>query len=99
MIKIPEGKARIVIERVTPVVDSGRFPVKKTVGEVVIVEADILVDGHDAISAEVLYRHESESDWNATAMVLVAKRSVACRLPRAGVRNSLLYVAGLDRSF
>ncbi len=71
MIKIPEGKARIVIERVTPVVDSGRFPVKKTVGEVVIVEADILADGHDAISAEVLYRHESESDWNATEMVLV----------------------------
>ncbi|MGB6066866.1 MAG: alpha-1,4-glucan--maltose-1-phosphate maltosyltransferase [Desulfomonilaceae bacterium] len=71
MIKIPEGKARIVIERVSPVVDSGRFPVKKTVGEVVIVEADILADGHDVISAEVLYRHESEPDWNATEMVLV----------------------------
>ncbi len=58
-----EGRARVIIESVSPQVDAGRFPAKRTVGDTVDVEADIFTDGHDAISAVLLYRHESERNW------------------------------------
>jgi starch synthase (maltosyl-transferring) len=47
---------RVVIEGVTPQVDAGRFAVKRTTGERVEVAADIFADGHDRISAVLLYR-------------------------------------------
>jgi starch synthase (maltosyl-transferring) len=39
-------------------VDGGRFPVKRTVGDQVRVEADIFTDGHDAIAASLLAHRE-----------------------------------------
>lgn len=62
-------KSRIVIEGVAPEIDSGRFPIKRTVGEAVRVEADVFADGHDVVTAELLFRRESESDWNIDPMV------------------------------
>lgn len=59
---------RVVIEDITPRVDCGRFPVKRTVGEKVIVEADVFTDGHDAVAAMMLYRHDSAADWHRVAM-------------------------------
>ncbi len=50
-----EGRGRVIIEGVSPEVDAGRFPAKRTVGDLVEVEADIFTDGHDAISAVLLY--------------------------------------------
>jgi starch synthase (maltosyl-transferring) len=46
-----EGRQRVIIERVEPEIDAGRFPIKRTVGEKVVVEADIFADGHDVLSA------------------------------------------------
>ncbi len=63
-----DGRARVIIERVTPEIDAGRFPVKRITGDVVVVEADIFGDGHDLLSAVVRYRHESESDWSESPM-------------------------------
>ncbi len=40
---------RVAIEAVTPAVDDGSFPVKRLVGEVVTVEADVICDGHDKL--------------------------------------------------
>ena len=34
----------------------GKFPVKRVVSEKVMVKADIFCDGHDEMSAELLYR-------------------------------------------
>ncbi|MFB3853062.1 MAG: alpha-1,4-glucan--maltose-1-phosphate maltosyltransferase [Vicinamibacterales bacterium] len=48
---------RVVIERVEPEIDAGRFPVKRTIGEPVDVSADIFADAHDRIAAVVRYRH------------------------------------------
>lgn len=45
------GRRRVLIERVEPELDAGRFPIKRTVGERVVVEADIFGDGHDVLSA------------------------------------------------
>ena len=46
-----EGRQRVIIERVEPEIDGGRFPIKRTVGESVSVEADIFADGHDVLAA------------------------------------------------
>ena len=60
--------SRIVIEGITPQVDGGRFPAKRTIGDNVTVEADVFTDGHDAISAMLRYRHESEGRWDEVPM-------------------------------
>lgn len=44
---------RVVIEQISPLVDGGRFPIKRTVGDSVSINAVIFKDGHDLIIAEV----------------------------------------------
>ncbi|MFC1905785.1 alpha-1,4-glucan--maltose-1-phosphate maltosyltransferase [Chloroflexota bacterium] len=66
-----ETRARVTIEAVSPEIDSGRFPVKRVIGEDVVVEADIFADGHDTLSALVLYRKESSAKWIEVSMVHV----------------------------
>ncbi len=61
------ARARVVISGVTPEIEAGRFPVKRTVGEKLVVEADIFADGHDALVAVLLYRAEHESQWREVA--------------------------------
>ncbi len=46
---------RIAIERVSPLVDFGRYPAKATVGQALTIEADIFMDGHDRLAAELLW--------------------------------------------
>lgn len=57
------GRRRVQIEGVSPEIDGGRFPIKRTVGEKVHVEADMFCDGHDAIAGVILYRPESSQQW------------------------------------
>ncbi len=59
---------RVVVEGVAPQVDGGRFPVKRVVGERVVVEADLYAEGHDALVALVLHRRESEAEWTEVPM-------------------------------
>ena len=54
-------RSRVVIERVQPAIDGGRFPIKRTIGEKVVVEANIFTDGHDLLSAVVKYGSETNS--------------------------------------
>jgi starch synthase (maltosyl-transferring) len=58
-----EGRQRVQIEGVSPEIDGGRFPIKRTVGEKVHVEVDMFGDGHDAIAGVILYRPESSQQW------------------------------------
>ena len=60
--------ARVVIESVRPQVDGGRYPVKRAIGEEVLVEADVFADGHDAVACELLYKFESEREWRRMPM-------------------------------
>jgi starch synthase (maltosyl-transferring) len=66
--QIVEGKTRIIIEGVQPEIDGGRFPIKRVIGEEVMVEADIFTDGHESLSACLLHRGEDESNWTETPM-------------------------------
>ena len=64
----PAGMTRVVIENVTPELDAGHFAIKRTVGEKVMVEADIFADGHDVLTAMLKFRHKNERDWTETPM-------------------------------
>jgi len=57
-----------VIESVRPEVDCGRYPVKRALGEEVLVEADVFADGHDAVVAELLFRFLGEKNWQRVPM-------------------------------
>jgi starch synthase (maltosyl-transferring) len=63
----PDGRRRVVIEEVRPVVDCGRFPVKRVVGEKVVVEVDAIADGHDQIACRLLHAH-GRGDWTEVPM-------------------------------
>ena len=63
-----EARTRVIIEGVEPEIDSGRFPIKRIIGDKVVVEADIFADGHDVISTILLYRKEGDSNWNEVPM-------------------------------
>jgi hypothetical protein len=65
----PALQRRIVIESVAPEVDGGRFPIKRTPGEAVTVEADVFADGHDIVAAVILWRVRGDDRWNEVAMV------------------------------
>ena len=60
--------ARVVIESVRPQVDGGRYPVKRVIGEEVLVEADVFADGHDQVACVLLWRFQEETEWNAAPM-------------------------------
>jgi starch synthase (maltosyl-transferring) len=58
----------VIIERVWPEIDCGRWPVKREVGDVLIVEADILKEGHDVMAAVLKYREKGERAWHEVPM-------------------------------
>ena len=61
----------VVIENVTPSIESGRHAVKRIAGDRITVEADIFRDGHDAIAAVVKHRERGAATWRETPMALV----------------------------
>lgn len=58
----------MVIEGLKPEIEGGRFPIKRVMGQNVVVAADIFVDGYDVISALLLHRKENDPEWAETAM-------------------------------
>jgi starch synthase (maltosyl-transferring) len=55
-----DGRRRVVIERVSPEIDCGRFAIKRVIGETVVVEADVFLDGHDQVACQILYSEDGE---------------------------------------
>jgi len=64
-----DGRRRVAIEAISPEVEAGRFPAKRSLGEKVAIEADVFADGHDAVACVIRYRHQSEVAWNEVPMV------------------------------
>ena len=61
----------VVIESVAPAVDGGRYPVKREVGAVVEVSADIFKEGPDVLVAFLKSRRPGQHDWQETPMRFV----------------------------
>jgi starch synthase (maltosyl-transferring) len=62
------GRVRVVISGVSPEIECGRFPIKRVIGEVVTVEADIFSDGHEVLGAALLWKHCEDEQWTETRM-------------------------------
>jgi starch synthase (maltosyl-transferring) len=62
-ITIVDGRRRAVIEAVEPQLDYGTFPIKRVVGDEVVVRADVFGDGHDAIACALLVCQPGHDEW------------------------------------
>lgn len=64
---------RVAIEGVTPEIDGGRFPAKRTAGDTVVVECDAFADGHELLAGVLRYRWEgdavSRGGWSETPLL------------------------------
>jgi starch synthase (maltosyl-transferring) len=60
-----------VIENLQPLIDGGRYPIKRVVGQDLVVEADIFKDGHDVVAAVLKWRVLGEQRWYETPMTHV----------------------------
>ncbi len=74
-------KQTVVIENVEPTVDGGRYPVKREVGDVLQVSADIFKEGHDVLVAFLRYRAPGETSWREAPMRFVDNDRWAGELP------------------
>jgi starch synthase (maltosyl-transferring) len=61
----PSGQPppRIRIQYLTPSVDAGRWPVKRCVGDLVEVGADVFRDGHEVLRAVVRWKGPGDRRW------------------------------------
>ncbi len=64
----PSFTRKVIIESVRPEVDCGRFAIKRTIGDRVVVTADIFADGHDVLYAVLRHRPDSQSEWQEVPM-------------------------------
>jgi starch synthase (maltosyl-transferring) len=59
---------RVIIENISPEIESGRFPIKRVIGEKIVVSADVFADGHDLVAASLMHRPSGESEWEESRM-------------------------------
>jgi starch synthase (maltosyl-transferring) len=61
----------VVIENLQPLIDGGRYPLKRIIGEDLVVQADIFKDGHDVVAAILKWRVLGKRAWRETPMNFV----------------------------
>src|SRR6266536_1602095 len=61
----------VVIENLQPLIEGGRYPIKRIVGEDLAVEADTIEVGHDVLAAVLKWRVLGKREWRETPMTFV----------------------------
>jgi starch synthase (maltosyl-transferring) len=89
-----DGRRRVVIERITPEVDGGRFAVKRTVGDELVVEADAFADGHDEIRVVLRFLAQDAADWQEHEMAHVGNDRWRASVPLEAVGRQRYTVVG-----
>jgi len=64
-----KSPSRVVIDRLSPEIDGGRFPARCFIDEGLQIKAILLIDGHDHVKGRLLFRHDSEEDFRATPLI------------------------------
>jgi starch synthase (maltosyl-transferring) len=72
---------RVAIEAVVPELDGGRFAVKRVVGDLLEVEADVFCDGHDKIACALMIRHQDEKAFTEVPMTFLVNDRWAASFP------------------
>lgn len=65
-----EGRNRIVIAHVSPLVEGGRFAIKRCVGEALLVRAQVFCDGHERPNCALAWRHETQEAPDASQVLM-----------------------------
>ena len=63
-----QKQQRVVIDHVSPQIKGGELSIKRVVGQLVHISADILADGHDLLAASILFKHQNEKKWSGVRM-------------------------------
>ncbi|MBZ0099722.1 MAG: DUF3416 domain-containing protein, partial [Taibaiella sp.] len=58
-----DGRKRVIITNIVPLVDGGAYPAKTAGGETITISADIFCDGHDEIAATISLKHKNDRQW------------------------------------
>ena len=66
---VKKKPSRVWIENISPRVNDGRFPIKRTLGETVEVRSDVFSDGHDSLQVVLRYKRRSRRSWSEVPMV------------------------------
>jgi starch synthase (maltosyl-transferring) len=80
-----DGLVRAVIDAVLPIVDGGRFAVKRIAGENVKVTAHCFTDGHDALRVLLCWRDETQTTVHEVPMKALGNDVWSAEFPVAVV--------------
>ena len=69
-LNLPEHWSCPVLTGLTPQTDGGRWPVRRFLGDEMIVQADLITEGHECIAAELLVRHKQDEKETVHRMAL-----------------------------
>ncbi len=72
---------RVAIEAPLPCVDDGSLPAKRLVGEVLVVEADVICDGHETLGVALQWREPGSATQHETRMRPVGNDRFRAELP------------------
>jgi starch synthase (maltosyl-transferring) len=90
---------RIGIEAIEPAVEGGRFPVKRSVGEMVEVRCDILCDGHDKLGAALLWRAADTAEWQQRRLLPIGNDRWGASFPVERVGRHVFMVEAWRDAF
>ncbi len=82
-----ERRRRVVIDEISPRVETadGLFPVKRTSGEALVVEADVFADAHERLRVVVQHRAADDREWCEVEMAALVndrwRAEVVCGAP------------------
>lgn len=71
MAEFPTRKDNLVIENIEPMIDGGKFMLKREPGDTVTLTADIFRHSHEKYDAAILYRHADKKKWEQEPMHFV----------------------------
>ncbi|HEX3696901.1 MAG TPA: alpha-1,4-glucan--maltose-1-phosphate maltosyltransferase [Polyangia bacterium] len=66
----------MIIDDIRPSVDGGRHPIKRVLGDRLLVQADLLSDGHDKLAGRLLYRRAAAPAWHEVPLCASAVQPV-----------------------
>ena len=92
---LPDTKqppARILIQAIEPIVDCGRYPVKRTVGDEVAVYATIFKDGHDTLGASIRVRGPGDKRWSEVPLLPLGNDEGGVTLRKCEPAHTFTYI-------
>jgi starch synthase (maltosyl-transferring) len=93
-----DGRRRVVIESLSPQIDCGKYPIKRVVGEKVVVEANVFADGHDQVACQLLHGRVNDTTMQSCPMLPIGNDRWRAEFPVLNVGRYEYTVEGwIDR--